>query len=60
LNAQRCNGRRALEAVYGDKTNGVGLRAVCRGVGRSGASIKRWMGDDDGFAGMAGVGYRKL
>jgi hypothetical protein len=42
------------------KTNGVGLRAVCRGVDRSGASIKRWMGDDDGLAGMAGVGYRKL
>jgi hypothetical protein len=42
------------------KTNGVGLRAVWRGVDRSGASIKRWMGDDDGLAGVAGVGCRKL
>ncbi|WP_299718916.1 hypothetical protein [Caballeronia sp.] len=42
------------------KANGVGPRAVCRGVDRSGASIKRWMGGSDGFAGMAGVGYRKL
>jgi hypothetical protein len=35
-------------------------RAVSRGAGRSGASIKRRMGGSDGFAGMAGVGYRKL
>jgi hypothetical protein len=50
----RCDVRTAM------KTNGVGLRSVCRGVDRSGASIKRWMGGGDGFAGMAGVGYRKL
>jgi hypothetical protein len=49
LNAQRCVAIKATLA-----------RAVCRGAGRSGASIRRWMGGSDGFAGMSGVGYRKL
>jgi hypothetical protein len=60
------NGQRATNAVRSRRYNGDEnerrrtARAVCRGVDRSGAWLKRWMGGGDGFAGMAGVGYRKL
>ncbi|WP_165085157.1 MULTISPECIES: hypothetical protein [unclassified Caballeronia] len=62
LNAQRATGlgRQALEAVYGGDNE---PRSTARGMSRSRTvrrRLKRWMGDGDGFAGMAGVGYRKL
>jgi len=48
------------EAAYGGETERCG---TARGVSRSRPvrrRLKRWMGEGDGFAGMAGAGYRKL
>jgi hypothetical protein len=55
-----CNERRPLAAVYGVENERRRTARVCRGVDRSGALLKRWMGGGDGFAGMAGAGCRKL